>query len=50
MPEQDDRVASLFIVPLMQGLVGLVLFIALLNRQRDLAVPPGGALEHAILV
>ena len=38
MQEQEERVPSLFIVPLTQFFVGLFLFIALLNRQQDLAV------------
>ena len=34
----DRRVSSLFILPLVLGFVGLLLFIALLHGQRDLAI------------
>ncbi len=36
--ETEDRVASAFAIPLMQVLVGLVLFGALVSRQVDLAI------------
>ena len=38
MDAQEDRLPTLFIVPLMQFFVGLLLFTALLNGQRDLTV------------
>jgi uncharacterized protein (DUF58 family) len=38
MEAPENRLPSIFIVPLMQFLVGLCLFIALLNGQRDLTV------------
>jgi uncharacterized protein (DUF58 family) len=38
MEAQETRLSSIFIVPLMQFLVGICLFIALLNGQRDLTV------------
>lgn len=38
MEGQERGVASVFITPPIQFLVGIILFIALLNRERDLAV------------
>ncbi|MBN1848890.1 MAG: DUF58 domain-containing protein [Deltaproteobacteria bacterium] len=38
MPAQEDRVSSIFIIPLLQCIVGAFLVIALLNRERDLAI------------
>jgi uncharacterized membrane protein YhhN len=38
MEAPETRIPSIFIVPLMQFLVGVCLFIALLNGQRDLTV------------
>ncbi len=38
MQEYEDRLPSLFVIPLMQLFVGLFLFIALLNRQWGLTV------------
>jgi uncharacterized protein (DUF58 family) len=38
MEAPETRLSSIFIVPLMQFLVGVCLFIALLNGQRDLTV------------
>jgi uncharacterized protein (DUF58 family) len=38
MQEYEDRLPSLFVIPLMQFFVGLFLFIALLNRQWGLTV------------
>jgi len=38
MEAPETRLPSIFIVPLMQFLVGLCLFVALLNGQRDLTV------------
>ncbi len=38
MESQESRVSSIFIIPLMQFFVGVLLFVALLHRQRDLAV------------
>ena len=38
MEIQENRVPTIFIVPLMQFFVGVLLFIALLQSQRDLAV------------
>jgi uncharacterized protein (DUF58 family) len=35
---QEDRLPTLFIIPLMQFFVGIILFIALLHGQRDLTV------------
>jgi uncharacterized protein (DUF58 family) len=38
MESPETRLPSIFIIPLMQFLVGVLLFIALLNGQRDLTV------------
>ncbi|MBW1674709.1 MAG: DUF58 domain-containing protein [Deltaproteobacteria bacterium] len=38
MESQESRVPTIFIVPLMQFIVGVLLFVALLHSQRDLAV------------
>jgi uncharacterized protein (DUF58 family) len=38
MEAQESRLPTIFIVPLMQFFIGALLFIALLHRQRDLAV------------
>jgi len=38
MEAPETRIPSIFIIPLMQFLVGICLFIALLNGQRDLTV------------
>jgi uncharacterized protein (DUF58 family) len=38
MSAADRRLSSLFIIPLMLAIVGLLLFMALLNGQRDLTV------------
>jgi len=38
MESQESRVPTIFIVPLMQFIVGALLFVALLHSQRDLAV------------
>jgi uncharacterized protein (DUF58 family) len=38
MESQESRVSTVFIVPLMQFIVGALLFVALLHSQRDLAV------------
>jgi uncharacterized protein (DUF58 family) len=38
MEDQGERLPTLFVIPLMQFFVGLSLFIALLNGQRDLAL------------
>ncbi len=38
MEEQDQRLPSVFVIPLMQFIVGLLLFVALLNGERDLTI------------
>jgi len=38
MEAQESRLPTIFIVPLMQFFVGILLFVALLHSQRDLAV------------
>ena len=38
MELQEQRVSSIFIIPLMQFFIGLLLFIALLHGQRDLTI------------
>jgi uncharacterized protein (DUF58 family) len=38
MESQESRQPTIFIVPLMQFLVGAILFVALLHKQRDLTV------------